>query len=58
MDPQIIVTVHAPFEIPKLHKIGLEYAVLQAGVSFGVFNGMEGQIIQRKSTIPSYRGEP
>ena len=46
MDPQIIVTVHAPFEIPKLHKIGLEYAVLQAGVFLGVFNGMKGQIIQ------------
>ena len=46
MDPQIIVTVHAPFEIPKLHKIGLEYAVLQAGVFWGVFDGMKGQIIQ------------
>ena len=51
MDSQIIVSVHAPVEILKPHKIGLEYAVLEAGVCFGVLNGMKGQIIQRKTTI-------
>ena len=25
MDPQIIVSVHAPFDTPKPHKVGLEY---------------------------------
>ena len=51
MGPQIIASAHARFEIPKLHKIGLEYAVLETGVCFGILNGMKGQIIQRKSTI-------
>ena len=48
---QIIVSAHAPVEITKPHKIGLGYAVLEAGVCFGVLNGMKGQIIQRKTTI-------
>ena len=48
MSPQIIVSVHAPVEITKQHKIGLGYAVLEAGVCFGVLNGMKGQIIQKK----------
>ena len=28
------------------------YAVLEAGVCFGVLNEMKGQIIQRKTAIP------
>ena len=51
MGPQIVVSVHAPVEILKPHRIGLVYAVLEAGVCFGVLNGMKGQIIQRKTTI-------
>ena len=34
-------------EIKKPHKIGLGSAVLEAGVCFGVLNGMKGQIIQK-----------
>ena len=45
---QIIVSVHAPVEIAKPHKIGLEYAVLLAGLCFWV---LKSQIIQRKTTI-------
>ena len=48
---QIIVSVHAPVEITKPHEIGLRYAVLEAGVCFGVLNGMKGQIIQRKKAM-------
>ena len=48
MSPQIIVSVHAPVEITKQHKIGLGYAVLEAGVCFGVLNGMKGQISREK----------
>ena len=48
MSPQIIVSVHAPVEIAKQHKIGLGYAVLEAGVCFGVLNGMKGQISREK----------
>ena len=51
MGPQIIVSAHAPVEITKTHRVGLRYAVLEAGVCFGVFNGMKGQIIQRKTAI-------
>ena len=51
MGPQIIVSAHAPVEIPKPHRIGLGYAVLEVGVCFGVLNGMKGQIIQIKTTI-------
>ena len=51
MSPQIIVSAHAPVEITKPHKIGLGYTVLEAGVCFGVLNGMKGQIIQRKTAI-------
>ena len=51
MNPQIIVSAHAPVEIIKPHKIGLGYTVLEAGVCFGVFNGMKGQIMQRKTAI-------
>ena len=42
------MSVHARVEITKPHKIGLRYAVLEAGVCFGVLNGMKGQIIQKK----------
>ena len=45
------MSVHARVEITKPHKIGLRYAVLEAGVCFGVLNGMKGQIIQRKAAI-------
>ena len=48
---QIIVSAHAPVEIAKPHKIGLGYPVFEAGVCFGVLNGMKGQIIQRKTAI-------
>ena len=51
MSPQIILSVHAPVEITKPHKIGLWYALLGTGVCLGVFNGMKGQIIQRKTAI-------
>ena len=51
MSPQIIVSAHAPVEITKPHKIQLGYTVLEAGVCFGVLNGMKGQIIQRKTAI-------
>ena len=50
MGPQIIFSVDAPGEI-KLHKVGLRFAVLEAGVCFWVLNGMKGQIIQRKTAI-------
>ena len=43
MSPQLILSVHAPVEITKSHKIGLWYAVLETGVCFGVFNGIKGQ---------------
>ena len=51
MDPQVIVSAHAPVEITKPHKIGLGYAILEAGVCFGVLNGMKGQIIRRKTAL-------
>ena len=51
MGPQIIVSAHAPVEITNSHKVGLSYAVLEAGVCFGVLNGMKGQTIQRKTAI-------
>ena len=51
MSPQIIVSVHAPVEITKPHKIGLGHTVLEAGVYFGVLNGIKGQIIQRETAI-------
>ena len=51
MGPQIIVSAHAPVEITNSHKVGLSYAVLEAGVCFGVLNGMKGQIIQRKTAM-------
>ena len=51
MSPQIILSVHAPVQITKPHKIGLWYTVLETGVCFGVFSGIKGQIIQRKTTI-------
>ena len=43
MSPQIILSVHAPVEITKPHKIGLWYAALETGVCFVVFNGIKGQ---------------
>ena len=48
MGSQITVSAHALVEIRKPYKIGLGYEVLEAGVCFGVLNGMKGQIIQRK----------
>ena len=39
MSPHIIISVYAPVEITKFHKIGLRYAVLEAGVCFEVLNG-------------------
>ena len=52
MVPQSVVSGHAPVEITKLLKVGLRYAVLEAEVCFGIFNGMKGQIIQRKAAVP------
>ena len=51
MGPQITVSAHALVKIRKPNKIGLGYEVLEAGVCFGVLNGMKGQIIQRKKAI-------
>ena len=34
-----------------MHQLGLGYAVLEAGVRFGAFNGMKDQIVQRKTAI-------
>ena len=48
---QVIVSAHAPVEITKPNKTVLGYTVLEAGVCFGVLNGMKGQIIQRKTAI-------
>ena len=45
---QIIAPVRAPVEITKLHKKSLRNAVLEAGLCFGVLNGMKGQIPQKK----------
>ena len=44
MGLQIVASAHAPVEIIKPHKIGdrLRHAVLEAGVCFGVLNGMKG----------------
>ena len=50
---QVIVSMHAPVEITKPHKIGLGYTVLETGVCFEVLNGMKSQIIQRKTAIRS-----
>ena len=38
-------------QIIKPYKIGLGYAVLPAGVCFGVLNGMKGQIIKKKTAM-------
>ena len=43
--------MYAVDEMKKPHKIGLGYAVLEAGVCFGVLNGMKGQIIQKKTAM-------
>ena len=43
--------MYAVDEIKKPHKIGLGSAVLEAGVCFGVLNGMKGQIIQKKTEM-------
>ena len=40
MDPQIIVSAHAPIEITKAHKVGLRYAVVETEVCFGILNGI------------------
>ena len=34
MRPQIVVSAYAPVEITKSHKVGLKYAVLEAGICF------------------------
>ena len=36
MSPQIIAFAHTPVEISKPHNIGLGYAVVEAGICFGV----------------------
>ena len=41
--PQIIISLYASVKITKPHKLGLRYAVLEAGVYFGVLNGMKDQ---------------
>ena len=51
MGPQIIVSAHGPVEITKPHKVRLRYTVLEAGVCFGILNGMKVQIIHRKTVI-------
>ena len=51
MSPKIILSAHAPVEITITHKVGLMHAVLEAGVCFGVLNGMNDQIIQWKIVI-------
>ena len=51
MSPQIIVSVHAPVERTKLHKIIFRYVVLEPGLCCGVLNGLKGQTFQRKATI-------
>ena len=58
MSPQIIVSLHAPVEITKPHKIGLGYTVLEAGVCFGVLNRMKGQTIQRKTAMRGIEVSP
>ena len=51
MGPQITVSAHALVKITKPYKKGLGYAILEAGVCFGVLNEMKGQMIQRKKAI-------
>ena len=51
MSPQIIVSAHATVEITKSHKVELAFAVLEAGVCFGILNRIESQIIQRKTAM-------
>ena len=51
MGPQSTLSAHAPVEITNSHKVGLRYAVLEAGVCSGVLNGMKSQIIQKKTAI-------
>ena len=51
MGSQIIASAQAPVEVTKPNKVGLRYAVLEAGVCFGGLNGMKGQIIQRKTAV-------
>ena len=58
MVPQIDVSADAAVEVTKPLKLGLRYAVLKAGVCFGVLNGMKGQIIQKKNSNTRYRSEP
>ena len=43
--------MYAVDEIKKPLKIGLGYAVLEAGVCFRVLDGMKGQIIQKKTAM-------
>ena len=58
MSPQVVLSVHAPVEITKPHKIGFWYAVLETGVCFEVFNGMKGQNNPKKNSNTKYRSEP
>ena len=51
MAPKIIVSENGSVQITKHHKIELGYAIIEAGVCFGVWNGIKGQIIQRKTAI-------
>ena len=58
MSPHIIISVYAPVEITKFHKIGLRYAVLEAGVCFEVLNGTKVKWSDKKKGITKYRSEP
>ena len=46
--PQIIISLYASVKITKPHKLVLRYAVLEAGVYFGVLNGMKDQKSREK----------
>ena len=58
MSPQVILSVHAPVEITKPHKIGFWYEVLETGVCFRVFNGMKDQNNPEKNSNTKYRSKP
>ena len=53
MGPQIIVSAHAPVEITKSQKLGLQYAVLETAV---FFTSLEWNERSSNSTKNSNRG--
>ena len=53
MGPQIIASAHAPVEITKSQKLGLQYAVLEAAV---FFTSLEWNERSSNSTKNSNRG--